>query len=471
MPSPDIRFNNLTGSDSRASGAGPETAIWGTDAAHTSGVSSSTVQLTNSPNLSTVVQDGSAVLWMNLTSGRRFFAILGVDNVAKTITIDGTVSIGTGGGLDRSYAIGGKRSDLSVAQSASLFDSTNGASKGWKITLEQTNVAYKITAGLSITSTGIVIRGTGGVVEIQKDYLATTAVLTVSGLGNVFSSLRFNRVQPSTTMQGAVVSCATANCLFHNCIFETTVQTTATTLNYGLIFSSSIAYAVYCINCTFRGNSWGVFKSSGTSTAHFVFTNCLFVDNVEGGLSTNNSWWILLGCIFARSKRGIVVSGSAAKSLFVQNCTVDNNLEGMNLSASVRQDGLAILNCSITKNGNFGLTLPNIDPYSSAVGYNNFGTGQEANLLGSIDGTLHYGIGTDLFADPQYTDRAVLNYQPLSSSPIAAQGMPVQATETIGVSATKSNVSMGASQASASSAEPNVVSNVGSTPFSRVLIG
>jgi hypothetical protein len=204
MPSPDIRFNNLTGSDSRASGADPETAIWGTDAAHTSGVSSSTIQLTNSPNLSSVVQDGSAVLSMNLASGRRFFAILGVDNIAKTITIDGAVSIGTGGGLDRSYAIAGKRSDLSVAQSSNLFDSTNGASKVWKITLEQTSLAYKILSGLSITSTGIILRGAGGVVEIQKDYLATTAVLTVSGLGNVFSSLRFNRVQPSTTMQGAV---------------------------------------------------------------------------------------------------------------------------------------------------------------------------------------------------------------------------------------------------------------------------
>jgi hypothetical protein len=52
MPAPSFVFNNSTGSDTAASGAGPSSAVTGTAAAHTGGSASTTITLTNSTDLS-----------------------------------------------------------------------------------------------------------------------------------------------------------------------------------------------------------------------------------------------------------------------------------------------------------------------------------------------------------------------------------------------------------------------------------
>ncbi len=62
MALPTIIYDAVGGSDTAASGAGPATAVTGTAAAHTSGSASTTIEFTNSPDLSGVATDVYAVM-------------------------------------------------------------------------------------------------------------------------------------------------------------------------------------------------------------------------------------------------------------------------------------------------------------------------------------------------------------------------------------------------------------------------
>lgn len=105
MARPILNYDAISGSDTAASGAGPATAITGTGAAHTNGAASTTITLTNSPDLSGVAVDH--VLWMDTASGRKFSKITAVDDGADTVTVEDSFNIGSGSAVD--YAIGGER--------------------------------------------------------------------------------------------------------------------------------------------------------------------------------------------------------------------------------------------------------------------------------------------------------------------------------------------------------------------------
>src|SRR5574343_971677 len=107
MALPNIVFNASTGSDTAASGAGPASAVTGTAAAHTNGSASTTITLTNSPDLSGVATDGSHCLWMDTASGRQFSKITGADDAANTVTVEDSFNIASASAVN--YAIGGKR--------------------------------------------------------------------------------------------------------------------------------------------------------------------------------------------------------------------------------------------------------------------------------------------------------------------------------------------------------------------------
>jgi hypothetical protein len=68
---------------------GSPAAVVGAAWAHTNGVSSTVIQLTNNPDLSGVLTDRSQTFWYS----QSFRPIVGVDNVAKTITVASAVSI------------------------------------------------------------------------------------------------------------------------------------------------------------------------------------------------------------------------------------------------------------------------------------------------------------------------------------------------------------------------------------------
>lgn len=89
MPYPSVRFNLDTGSDLySASGAGPATAISGTQARNREPVAADRWGFweTSPPDLSGVATDGSAVLVVNTPSGRQFSRILAVKDTNQATT-------------------------------------------------------------------------------------------------------------------------------------------------------------------------------------------------------------------------------------------------------------------------------------------------------------------------------------------------------------------------------------------------
>ncbi len=134
MAYPTIVFNNSTGSDTAASGAGPATALTGTSASFTGSV----VTLDGSPDLTNVATDGSHVLYLVTSTGRKFFTINAKDNGADTVTLDDAPA-GTASGL--SWAIGGKRSTLHNTDSKLII--TADGKKGWTLEVQYTGTDYQ----------------------------------------------------------------------------------------------------------------------------------------------------------------------------------------------------------------------------------------------------------------------------------------------------------------------------------------
>jgi hypothetical protein len=172
--------SSAPGSDTAASGAGPATAVTGTSAAHTGGSASTTITLTNSPDLSGVSTLGDAVLYLAISTAgvKNFTKITGVDNSAKTVTVADSFTIASGSAVN--YAIGGKRASIGSATSKKLRDNNGAAGDampGWVIEMESAH-AETLTEALDfrragdLTSGPIVLRGAYGA--------ATRPILTFS---------------------------------------------------------------------------------------------------------------------------------------------------------------------------------------------------------------------------------------------------------------------------------------------------
>lgn len=174
MAFPTILVDSATGSDSAASGAGPTTALTGTNASFAAAV----VTLDGSPDLSGVATDGSACLYLVTSSGVKFFKITAADNGADTVTVTPNPA-GTSTG--RTWAIGGKRASIGSSTSRVLFEnggSTGDAKAGWVVEM-QSGHTESISAVLNIRIAGsttdgpFTLRGTG----------ATRPIITYTGSG------------------------------------------------------------------------------------------------------------------------------------------------------------------------------------------------------------------------------------------------------------------------------------------------
>ncbi len=104
-PSGAIKFNNVTGSDTAASGLGPVTAVTGSGASITS--ASNVVTGINTTGVSS-----GDLLWVQSSSGRQFSIITTVDSGAQ-VTCDDNFDVTETG---RTWAIGGKRATLENSQ-------------------------------------------------------------------------------------------------------------------------------------------------------------------------------------------------------------------------------------------------------------------------------------------------------------------------------------------------------------------
>jgi hypothetical protein len=154
---PDIVVNNSTGSDTGASGApssfGPFSAV---ATCHTNGAGSTTIQWAANP-LTGVPTDGSALLWLATSSGRRWSKISG--RAAGTVTVADSFNIAAGSPVD--CAVGGKRASISATRTM------QDLKPSWWLSIENTGTDYSHSAVITSAaqaggSTNTLIRGTGG---------------------------------------------------------------------------------------------------------------------------------------------------------------------------------------------------------------------------------------------------------------------------------------------------------------------
>ncbi len=190
MSLPVILVSSSSGSDTQASGAGPATALFGTTDASTDGAGT-TVTLTAGTDLTGVLTDGSAVLYLaDTTAGARNFGK--ITNSAGSGGATPTVVVANAFGLNlttKSWAIGGKRASFSSTTSAKLFSNNSAAGDampGWAVEMQSGHVEPTIAAQFTVRRSGdqtdgyITLRGTSGA--------ATPAIVTFSNNGNGFGS-------------------------------------------------------------------------------------------------------------------------------------------------------------------------------------------------------------------------------------------------------------------------------------------
>lgn len=188
-PGPAIRVNNLTGSDTAASGAPSTiTAISGVAACDTGGAPSTTINWTaNGLAGAGVPTDGTAALWIGTASGRQFSAIVGL--TADTVTVLDNFNISGGPGGPRNCAVGGQRASITQELAADLLGINNIVTYGgnggwWTLELEYTGTDYTTAVTLSTTGNlACVIRGlkgAGGEYPIHRLTVAATTMWQIN---------------------------------------------------------------------------------------------------------------------------------------------------------------------------------------------------------------------------------------------------------------------------------------------------
>lgn len=224
MAFPTILIDSASGSDTAASGAGPATALTGTGASLTN--TSLDIDLSaDSPDLSGVAVDGSAVLWVATSTGRQFYAIASLDNTTKIVTAVAGQTAGATEG-SRSWAIGGKRASINAASSRTLFALT-GMAANWSLEFASGH-AETITSSIAVAAIVLTAADTCSLHAVAG--AATPPTLTKNGNFTIFDfgysgtgtwrlqGLRFR----STTSNGMVgFSQSGRRLLIEQCVIDT----------------------------------------------------------------------------------------------------------------------------------------------------------------------------------------------------------------------------------------------------------
>lgn len=366
MAFPVILVNSATGSDSTASGAGPATALTGTNASTDS--NGLVITLDGSPDLSGVLTDGSAVIYIqDPTAGELNFAkITGTNDGADTVTVVDAFAASTSG---FTWGIGGKRASIGSTTSKKLFENNAGAGDlqgGWTVEMESGHeetiaAQYTIRGGGSATDGPITLRGAAGA--------ATRPIITASFNGSLFVPIAdyyqfidFDLKNTNATktasigihfssgVQGGLISgikiADSTNNFFKGIA-------TGTTTSYGVIQSSEIGHTA----------SYGI----DISSAGFLIQDC-YVHNTgdhsiyyQSSTPLNNT--LRNNIIYNSSSDGIhygATSTILAKSIdiianTVDSCTGDGlEVAGTNLSVFTL---LQIENNIFSNNGGYGVSF------------------------------------------------------------------------------------------------------------------
>lgn len=409
MALPTICFNSSTGSDTAASGAGPATALSGTGAAL---AASTTVTLSvDSPDLSGVATDGSAVCWVDSSSGRQYSRITAVDNVLKTVTVATAYGVTEG---SRAWGIGGKRATLDHADSRTLGADIEA---GWIVEIENdgagaiTGTAWTISASAACT-----IRGNSLTTKRLLTQSANASVLSFTGAASydVQNLIFENTNGTKTSANGISGNTSTLTVRVRNCRFGHSTNTLIRGVDR---IGGAPAYQIHDSEFQF---CTGAGVQGRTKT---VVIGCYIHDNgasgvVSGGAATS---FIVRDCVIeANTGDGILINGTPSSVIDISGNTINaNSGDGLDTSVGI-QGNMTIYNNNFTANGNYGIRVASGDN-PAFVDFNNYGTGATANTSGSM---LNLTAGAnDLAVDPSYTDAANGNFA--ARTAIKAKGFPL----------------------------------------------
>lgn len=394
MADPTITFNSGSGSDTAASGAGPATAVSGTAAAHTNGSASTTITLTNSPDLSGVATDGSAALWLKTTSGRQWSKITAVDDGADTVTVEDSFNIASGSAVD--YAIGGKRATLDDSDSRQLLADMV---VGWVVELEDDQsisseldiLGYCLIKSDSTTIRKITQSANEACIHLDSNEVFRMEYLKLENTNGTKTSANGLRRSVSNNKLVAV------NCIFGDATNQ--LLRAMTGLTHATLYNCEIT------DCT----------SDGILYTDLIGACCWIHDNGGNGIEANTDDIVLVDSVIeGNTERGIFCRPFDTRLL--RNCVIrDNTQSGLYLglvapSSTQPQRGV-ILDCQITENGGYGIEYrsPATDWSEHIHDFNNFGTGGTANTSGDTNESTLLG-DNNINVDPQYADTGNNDY-------------------------------------------------------------
>lgn len=423
MAYPTIIFHSSQGTDVAASGAGPATAVTGTAAAHTGGIASTTITLTNSPDLSGVLTDGSHCLWMKTASGRQFSKITGKGSGTLTVEDSFTITDAV------NYAVGGKRATWDNVDSRLLFSAD--VKPGWTIETEtDQTLTSTITVGISgSSSTWITLRGNSeSTHRIINQSASNSSHFTFPNKEYwKFENIKCTNTHGSKNKAAFHVQILSIM-MWKNCILGDSSNRL-----YGGIHRSAGVGTMMLINCDINNcTSYGILPDGAILNA----VGCRFLSNSIGiahpGINSNIEECLIYNNVGA----GITDLGYYAYGCRIKNCTINGN-GGDGIASSGGLKAYSIINNNITNNAGYGINAAvGQDAISALVDFNNFYNNTSGPYL-----NISAGLN-DKALDPQYVDAANGNFT-IQNTALIGTGFP---NSNIGNSNTRSYVDFGAAQ-------------------------
>lgn len=404
MADPVIVFNSSTGSDSLASGAGPASAVTGSSASP----SGTIVDVSgDSPDLSSIAVDGSAVLFVNSASGRKFAAIAAVDNTAKTITC--SQSFASGSGL--SWAVGGKRSTFD--SSSEVFPD---ADDNWTI---ETETDQDVTQEFQLTSgaTGVTVRAASGVMRTLD---RTNAPGSNEGLFHLttangswsFEDLKMqNSFASGTKAYGVRCSRANSPIAFRGCVLGDPVHKLRTAIHRQTQACQFWVIESVIQHCTGRG------LYQGGSSGHVQVATSCFKNNGSDGLYDASQTAVVVNNIFANN-------GTRGAYLRAAYCAIGNVAHGNShdgMQAGTSTASRVVGNNVATNNGRYGFTIN---------AHNNLGNATFGNATAAYSPTYASGQSSNdiALASLPYEDAVAENFLWKSDSELVSYLKAISAT-------------------------------------------
>ena len=346
---PVIKYNADSGSDTLASGAGPDVAVTGTNGEI---LTSNTVDLHGTFDLTGVGDDGTDVFWFDSTSGRkRLYPIESFTGGVSTCTglafgdFSGTAEAG------RDWAIGGVRKTLTSNARTDPRDS--GA--GWTLELQDSTAEYVLTSAC-ITFTGDLVQGP---VTIRA---ASGATPVVSWTSNTFAFQSSSYL----VLENLTITNTTSISTFANAVLVASgkfARMLGCTMDSQRAVSINDGRAVL-IDCDVTAGDFGLLSAKNTNQITVIGSG--MHDCGSAGLYMQDDWdgsFSAWSSVFENNaNRGLIlgVNGSLVKSVSVRNCVFNGNtLAGFEFfkTVAITSGPVVLTNNVFSGNSTYGIKV------------------------------------------------------------------------------------------------------------------